>query len=87
MSAPGCTRFRTASGSEYLIDHAERVWRRSRGTLAAKIRSENGVYWWCSQIGEGKRVTLICPPIVETAVYRVITSSPVVSVQTGNAEH
>jgi hypothetical protein len=79
QSRPICrwTRFITESGSEYLIDHDERVWWRATGPRAAETRTANGIFWRCSPVREHRSVTLVCPPVVCHAIARIVRSTPV----------
>jgi hypothetical protein len=74
------TRFWTTSGSEYLVDHAERVWRRGDNQDSPKVRTSNGVFYFVSEIEAGYDVIFICPPIVDGSAFRLIRTTRVVRV-------
>lgn len=71
------TRFWTKSGSEYLIDHDDRVWHREDNPASPLVRTANGVFIRISEIQEGDSVFLLCPPIVKGAVARIIRTTAV----------
>lgn len=75
------TYFVTRSGSEYVIDHAERVWHRRPNPNSTLVRTPNDVFYWVSDIRVGHGVVLFCPPIVEGAVGRMIQTTRVVRLE------
>ena len=81
------TRFTTAHGSTYEIDDSEKTWKQLDAGQDTEgdgfdLRSTQGPYFSVSSIVEGQRVNIWAPPFVEGAVMRVISTSPVVTVQT-----
>lgn len=72
------TRFWTKSGSEYVIDHDERIWRRAINPNSPYVRTSNGVFWMSTTIEIGRSVYLLCPPLAEGAILRVISTTPVI---------
>ena len=74
-------RFQTRSGTQYLIDHDERIWYRVDNPDSRNVRTRNGVFWDISAIEVGQPVVLTCPPFVEDAVHRRITTTPVIEVE------
>lgn len=75
------TRFRTRSGSEYLVDHKERLWRRSTNPDSPLLRTTNGVYLRITDIVVGEPVVFICPPLAEGPGIRVIVTTRVERVE------
>lgn len=75
------TRFWTKSGSEYLIDHDERIWRRGENRDSPLLRTSNGLFRDISEIVVGKHVVLLCPPLVAGFGTRVIVTSKVVRIE------
>jgi hypothetical protein len=80
------TYFVTESGSQYVVDHAERVWNRRSNPDSPLVRTPNGSYYWVSDIRVGRSVVLLCPPIVEGAATRVIQTTRVVHLENRDDE-
>jgi hypothetical protein len=79
-------RFCTESESEYLIDTVNKTWERVKKNdeIQAKVisglRDESGTFTECGEVIIGNRFSMICPPKVEGASLRYITTSPVIEI-------
>ena len=88
MTAPRYVRFTTASGSRYLVDRDARTWSRSRGPLAAPLRTPDGTYEEISDIRVGAGVDISGAPLVPTGepdLKRWVTTTLVVQVEESDA--
>lgn len=74
-------KFKTASGSEYLIDKDTMEWSRL-GDENVRTKVGSLVTWPEITVGEG--AILLCPPLVHGDV-RLIETTPVVSMETIDA--
>lgn len=73
----------TESGSIYIVDYGSKTWKRSRGDGANTMRTERGEFneiYFTRIAGEDREsIVLICPPLNPEAIYREITSTPIIS--------
>ncbi len=75
-------KFTTESASEYIIDTTLKTWKRKKGIDATDIRTDEGKYHNISEIELGQRVTMECDPLTEDASFRLITSTPIIALDT-----
>ena len=68
------TKFRTESGSVYTLENGN--WSSTSGST----RTQEGQYIVHSDVIVGQPVEILAPPLVEGAILRIITTSPVVEV-------
>ena len=79
------TVFKTEHGSTYEIDYDNKTWTQleaghdNDGTF--DLRSTSGPFIYVSEIEVGCRVNITAPPYIEGATYRLISTSPVVSIE------
>ena len=79
------TLFKTGHGSTYEIDYDNKTWTQleaghdNDGTF--DLRSTSGPFIYVSEIEVGCRVNITAPPYIEGAAYRLISTSPVVSIE------
>lgn len=75
---PQITRFATASGSLYEIDHAAKTWRRlAHAPKSRFVRTPEGHFTSVSPIQVGAPVRLVCPPLLPGTDLRIIETTPV----------
>jgi hypothetical protein len=70
-------KYDTISGSHYTIDTERKQWYRPSNADSMEVRTSGGEYVTISPIVVGEPVTIVCPPIVEGALARIITTSAV----------
>lgn len=79
----------TTENSVYVIDEDNFTWSRAQNNgdhnPIAPLRTESGTY--TKLVGKpviGERFSLICPPFKAGSTFRLITTSPVVSIRRTN---
>jgi len=71
------TKFTTVSGSHYTLDTVNKKWYRPSNENSLSVRTSGGDYTVVSEIKVGEPVIIVCPPLVEQALARFITTSEV----------
>jgi len=73
----------TESGSRYLIDYDNRIWKRFKGEEANEIRSEDGQFIDIGPLEIGQRLAMLCPAfqVHDEIDGRAIISSPITSIE------
>ena len=69
---------KTRSGSVYQLNDATKTWQRmSHSEESRLLRTEQGTFNIRSELELGAPLNMICPPLVEGATFRYISTSPV----------
>ena len=75
----------TESGSSYVLERDTMTWGRFRGTpdresLFAPVRTKEGKMLKFPEVKVGESMTILCPPLVEGTIGRMISTSFVVEI-------
>jgi hypothetical protein len=74
-------RFRTETGSTYVIDPDALTWSRTPTLASGIIRTEGGQVTSVQIPGVGQRAVIVGPPVRPGSDLRVIITSPVVAIE------
>jgi len=74
------TKFKTETGSIYLVDTDAMTWERLSNTGVSPIRTETGPLTEVPELVVGRSAELIGPPFVPNAVARAIITSRIVEI-------